>query len=129
MHILQSNFCEYYPVIKVKISLAKVIITPPARVRNPLALWDGSWLFRDKPICTIPKPSSSSVTFCSFISFFHLKKGKLIATAYFANSCEIAAQIANLLGFDDDAVYYRKLREKIIMAYEIYLASFCLNMN
>jgi alpha-L-rhamnosidase len=47
-----------------------------------------------------------------------IKKGKWIATAYFANSCEITAQIANLLGLDDDAVYYRKLREKIILAYK-----------
>ena len=31
--------------------------TPPARVRNPFALWDGSWDFRERPICTIPKPS------------------------------------------------------------------------
>ena len=26
-------------------------------VKNPLALWDGSWDLRERPICTIPKPS------------------------------------------------------------------------
>ena len=46
-----------YPVIRFRISFVKVIIIPPANVRNPFALWDGSWDFRDKPTCTIPKPS------------------------------------------------------------------------
>ena len=51
--------CRYsnQPVIRVKISFANVITTPPARVRKPLARWLGSWDFRDKPICTTPKPS------------------------------------------------------------------------
>ena len=48
----------HYPTIISSISFAKVIITPPARVRKPLALCDGSCDFRDNPICTIPKPSS-----------------------------------------------------------------------
>ena len=43
--------------MSVRISFAKVITTPPARVRNPFALWDGSWDFSDKPTCTMPKPS------------------------------------------------------------------------
>lgn len=33
----------YQPVIRVRISLAKVMITPPARVKKPLERWDGSW--------------------------------------------------------------------------------------
>ena len=32
-------------------------MTPPASVRNPLALWLGSWLFKLKPTCTTPNPS------------------------------------------------------------------------
>ena len=37
--------------------MANVIITPPASVRNPFALWLGSWLFKDRPTCTTPNPS------------------------------------------------------------------------
>ena len=46
-----------------------------------------------------------------------IKKGKWVGTAYFANSCGIVAQIANLLGESADAAYYQELREKIIKAY------------
>lgn len=46
-----------------------------------------------------------------------LKKGKWVATAYFANSCQIASQIAELLGYNEDSNYYRSLRQKIINAY------------
>ena len=46
-----------YPAINVRISFANVMITPPASVRNPFARCDGSWDFKDSPICTIPKPS------------------------------------------------------------------------
>ena len=46
-----------------------------------------------------------------------IAKGKWIGTAYFANSCGIAAKIARILGFDQDAEYYSSLREKIIKAY------------
>ena len=35
--------CEYQPVIRVRISFAKVMMIPPARVRKPLERWDGSW--------------------------------------------------------------------------------------
>lgn len=44
-------------------------------------------------------------------------KGKWVATAYFANSCAIMAQIADLLGRSDDALYYRRLRDKIASSY------------
>ena len=46
-----------------------------------------------------------------------IQKGKWIATAYFANSCTIAAKIAELLGEETDSKYYRQLREKIVSAY------------
>ncbi len=46
-----------------------------------------------------------------------LKKGKWIGTAYFANSCNIAAQIAEILGKTQDAAYYRRLNERIMNAY------------
>ena len=45
-----------------KISFANVMTTPPARVRKPLARWDGSWLLSDMPTCTTPKPSRMSPT-------------------------------------------------------------------
>ena len=44
-------------MIRSKISFAKVMMIPPASVRNPFALWLGSWLFKDRPTCTIPNPS------------------------------------------------------------------------
>lgn len=45
------------------------------------------------------------------------KKGPWVGTAYFANSCGIMADIADILGKPDDAAFYRKLRRKIIKAY------------
>lgn len=46
-----------YPTMIFNISLANVMTIPPATVIKPLALWDGSCDLRDKPTCTIPKPS------------------------------------------------------------------------
>lgn len=46
-----------------------------------------------------------------------LKKGKWIGTAYFANSCRIMGQIAEVLGRKEDQAYYEALREKILVAY------------
>ena len=44
-------------------------------------------------------------------------KGKWVGTAYFANSCGIMAQIARILGKDEDAGYYEELRTRIVKAY------------
>ena len=46
-----------------------------------------------------------------------MAKGKWIATAYFANSCEIASKIAEILGYSNDVIYFKKLRGKIVNAY------------
>jgi alpha-L-rhamnosidase len=46
-----------------------------------------------------------------------IKMGPWIGTAYFANSCGIVAQIAQLLGEHADEVRYRGLRERAIRAY------------
>ncbi len=46
-----------------------------------------------------------------------IAKGKWIATAYFANSAGLMAQIAGLLGEERDARYYADLRQRIIRAY------------
>lgn len=46
-----------------------------------------------------------------------LAKGKWIGTAYFANSCGLVAQIADLLGKPMDAARYRALRAAIVTAY------------
>ena len=43
-------------MIRVRISLLKVMTMPPATVNIPFALWEGSWHLRDKPICRMPKP-------------------------------------------------------------------------
>ena len=44
-------------MMRSRISFAKVMITPPANVKKPFALWDGSWDFNDRPTCTIPNPN------------------------------------------------------------------------
>lgn len=44
-------------IIISKISFANVMITPPKNVKKPFALCDASCDFKDKPICTTPKPS------------------------------------------------------------------------
>lgn len=52
-----SRPSPYPPVIRVRISLVKVITMPPAMVRMPLERWEGSWDWRDRPTCRIPYPS------------------------------------------------------------------------
>ena len=46
-----------------------------------------------------------------------MKKGKWIATAYYAYTSSIMAKIAQLLGYKDDYQYYKKLHKKICNAY------------
>ncbi|GAA1963940.1 alpha-L-rhamnosidase [Agromyces allii] len=46
-----------------------------------------------------------------------IKKGKWIGTAYFANSCGLVAQIADLLGEHADAARYRAQRDEVVKAY------------
>ena len=44
-------------------------------------------------------------------------KGKWVATAYWANSCAIAAKAAEILGKPKDAAHYKKLRREVCNAY------------
>ena len=54
--------------------------------------------------------------------FIHwVLKGKWVATAYFANSCSITAQIASILGKTEDAKRYGALYEEISDAYRALL--------
>ena len=46
-----------------------------------------------------------------------LKKGPWMGTAYFANSCDILAKVAALLGKQKESKYYAHLREEICSAY------------
>ncbi len=46
-----------------------------------------------------------------------MRRGPWIATAYYANSCAIAAQAAQILGYDADAKHFTETREKIINAF------------
>lgn len=46
-----------------------------------------------------------------------MRRGRWIATAYFANSSGLLARIADLLGETEDAARYRALRERIVSAY------------
>ncbi len=46
-----------------------------------------------------------------------MAKGKWIATAYYANSCNIVSKIAEILGNEEDALYYHKLYDNISDAY------------
>lgn len=46
-----------------------------------------------------------------------LSKGPWIGTAYFANSCGIVAEIAGILGYEEEQKYYLRLRKEICEAY------------
>lgn len=46
-----------------------------------------------------------------------LRRGKWVATAYFARSCDLVARMADLLGEDADAAHYRRLRDLTAQAY------------
>nr|WP_264292474.1 family 78 glycoside hydrolase catalytic domain [Tessaracoccus defluvii] len=46
-----------------------------------------------------------------------IAKGRWIGTAYFANSCRIVADIADLLGEPEEAARYRALRGRIVSAF------------
>ena len=46
-----------------------------------------------------------------------MAKKKWISTAYYANDCAIAAEVAEALGFSDDAEKYKELRKNIENAY------------
>lgn len=46
-----------------------------------------------------------------------MKKGPWVATCYFANSCGLAAEIAELLGVPEDAAVYRAWRKRAVDAY------------
>ncbi|MFB7892612.1 family 78 glycoside hydrolase catalytic domain [Microbacterium sp. NPDC056044] len=46
-----------------------------------------------------------------------IRRGRWVATAYFANSCGIVARIADLLGETVDAQKYRALQAEIVNAY------------
>jgi len=95
---------KQYPAIKKFLKAAKwwsafLAFTPTRRY-----IW--RWPFHFGDWC------SSEGTAKDWIS-----RGKWIGTAYFANSCGIAAQIAEILGYDQDAEYFLNLRAKIVKAY------------
>ena len=46
-----------------------------------------------------------------------MARGKWIATAYLANSCQIMSKAAYILGRYEDVNYFEKLRKKVIKAY------------
>ena len=46
-----------------------------------------------------------------------MKRGREIATAYYANSCRLVSQIARILGKSEDAEYYASLSKKIAEAF------------
>ena len=46
-----------------------------------------------------------------------MKRGREIATAYYANSCRIVSEIARILGKSEDAEYYASLSEKIAASF------------
>ena len=53
---LNRHFKAAYIIIS-SMSFANAMMTPPKNVRKPFALCDASCDFKDKPICTTPKPS------------------------------------------------------------------------
>ncbi|GIP18694.1 alpha-L-rhamnosidase [Paenibacillus montaniterrae] len=95
---------KQYPTIKKFLEAAKwwssfLSVTPNARHIWRFPFHFGDWCAPDETVRQ------------------WLKKGKWVGTAYFANSCGIAAEIAELLGHKQDALYYRKLRSNIVKAY------------
>ena len=49
--------------------------------------------------------------------FDWMKRGREIATAYYANSCRLVSQIARILGKSEDAEYYASLSKKIAASF------------
>lgn len=94
----------HYPVIQKFLKAAKWWASFLAFTPNRRFIWQ--WPFQYGDWCA---PEGSVQHW--------IMRGKWIATPYFANSCAIAAKIADLLGKADDASYYRKLRAKIIIAF------------
>jgi len=91
-----------YPTIISSISFAKVIITPPARVRKPLALCDGSCDFRDNPICTIPNPRRISPI---ALIRLNMNVDRLFITV--SGSCAAYAHTADIVAISTTATYAR----------------------
>ncbi len=58
-----------------------------------------------------------------------MKKRPWVSTAYYANSCGIAAKIAEILGKQEEKERYDFLRKKIIKAYRKYFTDGKGNMN
>jgi len=54
------------PTMRLRISFAKVMTTPPARVRKPLERWLGSWDWKLRPTCTMPQPSRIRIASMAF---------------------------------------------------------------
>lgn len=86
---------KYYPSMKLWVEYIK------NQGQNPY-LWDsgfhyGDWLALDSPSG----------------SFEGLTSHALIATAFYAHSCDILSKSAKILGYTEDADYYHSLFEKI----------------
>ncbi len=56
------------------------------------------------------------------------RKGKWIATAYYANSCRVVSKVASLLGFEKDARRFAKKRTKIERAFREVFTDGCGNL-
>lgn len=52
-----------------------------------------------------------------------MKKGKWIATAFYANSSRLLSEIADILGYEEDANYYYNLNEQICISFKKVLTN------
>lgn len=93
-----------YPAIKKYLKAVKfwASLSGPGKYRRHI--W--KWLFQFGDWCA---PEGGI--------FDWMKRGREIATAYYANSCRIVSEIARILGKSDDAKYYAALSQKIAEAF------------
>ena len=93
-----------YPAIKKYLKAVKfwASLSGPGKYRR--YIW--KWLFQFGDWCA---PEGGI--------FDWMKRGREIATAYYANSCRIVSEIARILGKSEDAEYYALLSQKIAASF------------
>lgn len=95
---------EMYPAMKRYLKAVRfwASLSGPGKYRRHI--W--KWLFQFGDWCA---PEGGI--------FDWMKRGKWIATAYYANSCHIVSKIADILGKKEDAKYFAGLSKKIAASF------------
>lgn len=95
---------KQYPCMKKYLSAVKFWAGLFSINKNKKHIW--KWLFQFGDWCA---PEGNIMDW--------MAKGKWVATAYYANSCNIVSKIAEILGEKEDALYYHNLYKHISNAY------------